>query len=103
MALLNIVEFKTIQAYWSTASAQIAMTPCVTTQSITISAANTVSVQFSANTNIIRLQCDTNCAVEFSQTATTIATATVTSMPLIAGQPEYFGVTPSFCLAVCTT
>ncbi len=102
MALLNIVEFKQIQQFWTNA-AQIAQQPLVTTQSITITGTMATSAAFNSNTNIVRLYSDTNCAIEFSQTATTVCTAIATSMPLAAFSPEYFGVTPGFILAVMTT
>lgn len=103
MSTLNIVEFRQIQTFFTEGTAQIAMCPPVTTQSITITGTNATSAAFNANTNIVRLQSDANCSIAWSLTTSTIATATATSFLLIAGAPEYFGVLPGLSLAAITT
>lgn len=101
MSLLNITEWRGIQAFWTPASAQVAMS-LVTTQSLSISATSTTCVAFNANTSIVRLQSDVNCAIAWGVGTASIATAVATSMPLTANAPEYFGVVPGQLLAAIT-
>jgi hypothetical protein len=103
VATLSIIEIREILAYSTPASAQIAKMPPVRIQSLTISTASGTSLAFSANTNIVRLQSDANMAVAFGAIGSLTATAVSTSMPLTAGAPEYFGVTPGQVLAAITT
>ncbi len=93
MATLIIVEFGNIQAYPTTESAQIAKTPPVAIQAMALTSTSSTScAAFNGNTQIVRLQSDTNCYITFGALGTSVATAVATSMPLSAGQPEYFGV-----------
>ena len=108
MTLLNIVEFRNIQAYPTEESAQIAAAAIVTTQELTPNGStSTVSSTFSPNTQIVRLCCDTTVGIAFSVVSAlvsgiatnSIATANTTSMRLIANVPEYLGVTPGQLVA----
>lgn len=100
MTLLNIVEFREIQSYPTTDTAQIVKAAVVTTQEITPSGTSTTCVAFNGNTQIVRLCADTTCGIAWGVATATIATAVATSMRLIADQPEYFGVQPGQLLAV---
>lgn len=92
MGILNIVEFVGTQQFWTNTGSQVAVTPVVTTQSLTTGASSTVSASFTGNTNLIRLQANASCAISLSTLGTTVATANATSMYLEAGIPEYFWV-----------
>lgn len=109
MTLLNIVEFKNIQAYPTNDTAQIVAANVVTTQELTPSGSSQTSVVFNANTQIVRLCADTTVGIAFSVVSAfvsggiatgSIATANATSLRMIANVPEYFGVTPGQLLAV---
>ena len=108
MALLNIVEFATIQAYPTTDTAQIAKTPPVTTQELTPGGSSGTSAPFNANTQMVRLCADTTVGVVFSTVSSlvngvatsSVATANATSLRIVANVPEVFGVTPGQILAV---
>jgi hypothetical protein len=107
MTLLNIVEFRNIQAYPTNDTAQFILANLVTTQELTPSGTSTTSVTFNANTQIVRLCADTTVGIAFSVVSAlvagiatgSLATATATSMRLVANIPEYFGVTPGQVLA----
>lgn len=99
MTTLNIVEFSSIQAYWTEASAQIAKTPPVAIQEMTPSTTSQISTAFSGNTNIVRLSADVPVRLAFS-ISTAMATANATSLRLTADAPEYFGVEPGQRVAV---
>lgn len=91
MATLIIVEFAS-SVIFPTAGVPVAMQPPVATQTVVLGSSSVMCAAFNQNTNVVRLQSDTNCAVQFTPIGTTVATATATSMPLVASQPEYFGV-----------
>lgn len=107
MTLLNIVEFRNIQAYPTEESAQIAAANVVTTQEVTPTGSSTTCVAFNANTQMVRLCSDTTVGIAFSVVSTfvagiatsSIATANATSLRIVANIPEYFGVTPGQVLA----
>ncbi len=114
MATLVIVEFAS-SVIFPTAGVAVVMAPPIATQTVVLGAASLMCAPFNQATNIVRLQTDTNCAIQFTPLGTTIATAVSTgSMPLSAFAPEYFGlpslayslgtaVAPGFALAACTT
>lgn len=103
MPTLVIVEFAS-SVIWPTAGVPIALAPPVATQTVVLGAGSVMCAAFNGNTNIVRLQTDTNCAIQFTLIGTTIATAISTgSMPLAANAPEYFGVVPGMLLAAATT
>lgn len=107
MTLLNIVEFRNIQAYPTYETAQIAAGNVVTTQEVTPTGSSTTCNPFAANTQMVRLCCDTTVGIAFSVVSafvsgiatSSIATANATSLRLVANVPEYFGVTPGQVLA----
>lgn len=76
---------------------QAAKAPAITSQAVTITASSVQSAAFSATTGLIRIHCDVACHV---QIGTTNPTATTSSLPLGAGQTEYFVVTPGDEIAV---
>jgi hypothetical protein len=80
---------------------QIAATPELTHQTVTVSSSSTQSAAFSSQTTIIRLFADAAMCVQIGGTN---PTATSTSMPLAANQTEYFATGPNQKLAVisCT-
>jgi len=103
MATLSIGEFKFVEA-WPTGFIQVVQAPPILVQTVALASTSNICAPFNGNTNIVRLQTDTNCAVVFSAVGTTIATATNTTGIFVnAGVPEYFGVFPGLTLAVCTT
>lgn len=107
MTLLNIVEFRNIQAYPTNDSAQVAAANVATTQEWTPTSSSQVSSTFSPNTQIVRLCSDTTVGLAFSVVSAlvqgiatnSIATANTTSMRLIANVPEFLGVTPGQLVA----
>lgn len=76
---------------------QAARAPAVTNQTVAIGASSVRSAAFNANTGIIRIHTDVNCHLVIGGTA---PTAVSTSMRMVAGQTEYFLVTPGDKLAV---
>ena len=103
MATLSIVEFAS-SVIFPTGSVPIALAPPVAMQTVTLSGSSQMCVAFNGNTNMVRVQTDTNCAIAFAPIGTTIATTVfLTSLPLAAGNPEYFGVIPGTLLAAIAT
>jgi hypothetical protein len=108
MTLLNIIELRSIQAYPTNDTAQIAAANIVTTQELTPNGStSTVSAAFGA-TQMVRLCADTTVGIAFSVVSAlvagiatgSLATANATSLRLVANIPEYLGVTPGQVLAV---
>jgi hypothetical protein len=84
---LFISEYGTI----SPNAPQAAVEPAVTDQAaVDFSAGAAQSAAFNTATRIVRLMCDTRCAVKFGSNPT----ATTANKPLAADAPEYFFVTP---------
>lgn len=92
--ILYIAEFGQVQSYPTVSdSAQIAKTPAIAFQAVSISSSAVATCSpFNANTQIVRVTTDTNCWITFSAVGTTLATANITAMPIWANTVEYFGV-----------
>lgn len=104
MPTLYVAEFSGVQAYPSNETPQVALTPSVGLQTVTMTTAfSTTSSTFSLNTFIVRLFSDTNCWIKFSSIGTTVATANATAIPLAASSPEYFGVAPGMVVAAISS
>lgn len=75
----------------------------IASQSIAIGA-TTASAAFNVKTNLIRVHAEAICAVEVGGfLATGAVTAVAPNGRMVAGQTEYFVVTPGDKLAVCTS
>jgi len=80
--------------------AQIATEPTLVDQTpVDFSGGAASSAAFGTTTKYIRILCDTRCAVKF-RPACAGAAATISSKPLPADAPEYFGVRPGDCVSV---
>jgi len=73
MTLLNIVEFRNIQAYPTNDTAQFILANPITTQELTPSGTSTTSATFNANTQIVRLCADTTVGIAFSVVSALVA------------------------------
>lgn len=78
---------------------QAAVAPGVVKQIVAIGGSSTQSSAFGSTTRLIRVHADSVCSIEIGGTN---PTATVTSARFIAGQTEYFLVSPGDKLAVIT-
>ncbi len=76
-----------------------ALTPPVAVQTVAIGGSSAQSAAFNARTVIIRVHADAICSILIGGTN---PTATATNARFIAGQTEYFLVTPGDKLAVIT-
>lgn len=76
-------------------------------QSIAIGGSSVASNAFNAKTNLIRVQAEAICAVSVGGTAGFLAAGAVTAVApngrMVAGQTEYFVVSPGDKLAVITS
>lgn len=75
---------------------QAARMPAVRETVVPITGASVQSLIFTADTGLVRVQCDIACHVNIA----TAAAATTMSMRMTAGQTEYFVVLPGQRLAV---
>jgi hypothetical protein len=66
----------------------VAKAPAVAEQVVVFTGTSAQSATLNAQTTLVRLQADGNCSVLFSPNPT----ATTSSMRLVSGQAEYFGV-----------
>ncbi len=80
---------------WNAAAAPVVATPPVAEQLIPFTT-TTQSAAFNAKTHIIRIHAEAICFIAFGSDPT----ATTSSMRMVAGQTEYFGVSPGTKLAV---
>lgn len=96
MASLYITEYSGTAGQQT----QVAMTPAVAHQKLTIGS-ETDSAAFNQNTRFIRVHADAICSIliENSETA---PTATVSMTRMSADSTEYFGVNPGGKLSVIT-
>lgn len=103
MAKLYITEYPGIRAWYTNASAQMALAPPSATAAeqppITITGTAAASAAFNANTTIIRLHTDAICSVLVGGTA---PVATANDGRMAANQTEYFAVKPGDKLSVIT-
>jgi hypothetical protein len=90
---LFISEYGTLAATNSGGvPAQAAAEPSLTDQApVDFSGGAASSAVFGAQTRLVRLMCDTRCAIRISTAGTA---ATTSNKPLAADSPEYFGVQP---------
>lgn len=98
MATLYVTEFKTIALYFNGIAAQMAQTPEVTTQTVSIGGSTAQSSAFNANTSVIRVHTDAICSILIGSNPT----ATAGKGRMAANQTEYFGVNPGDKIAVIT-
>jgi len=88
MPTLTISEFSGLATNERGGLSPIAALPATVNQVITIGASSAQSIALNASTTLIRVATDTACRI----LAGTNPTALATSLPLAAGQSEYFGV-----------
>lgn len=90
MPTLYITEFKEMPNNRDIKNfPQAAMLPALTTQAVSFTT-STASAAFGVDTRFVRIQADADCHIKGG----TDPTATTSDLPLVAGAPEYFGVTP---------
>ncbi len=99
MAKLYITEFTALPADGATFPAimQLPALPPVAEQVVTFTT-TTQSAALNAATRFVRVIADADCHIA----AGANPTATTSTMKLIAGTPEYFGVTPGHKIAAVT-
>ena len=88
MAKLYITELASIGANDNAAALPIAALPSIADQVVAISGASAQSAAFNASTKFIRVVSDTPANIKVGVNPT----ATVNTLYLAAGVPEYFGV-----------
>ncbi len=90
MPKLYISEFAQVadQSYVSGPAPTVGL-PEAASQVVTF-ATSTASAAFGATTRLVRIQADADCHIKVGSDPA----ATTSDMPLVAGAPEYFGVTP---------
>jgi len=96
MASLYITEYSGVAGQHT----QVAMTPAVAHQKLTIGS-ETDSAVFNANTRFIRVHVDAICSI-LIENVDTAPTATVGMTRMAADTTEYFGVVPGGKLSVIT-
>lgn len=94
MSKLSVTQFDSI-ARVSSGSLLCPQTPFISTEDVDTSATSSQSSAFAANCRFIRVVSDANLRITFGVDPT----ATATSMPIRADQPEYFAVAPGLKLA----
>ena len=94
---LYIAEFADMQVYNGNLI-PMAYAPPLAEQRITISGTSTQSSAFNAKTKSIRVHTDAICSIALGANPT----AAVTNMRMVAGQTEYFAVSPGDKIAVIT-
>lgn len=94
---LYIAEFAEMQVYNGNL-VPMAYAPPLAEQTVAIGGTSTQSAVFNAKTKSIRVHTDAICSIAVG----TSPTATATTMRMVAGQTEYFAVTPGHRLAVIT-
>lgn len=85
MATLNIIEFKKLGRDENGNIIPVAEVPYIAEQNVTYTT-TTQSAAFQGSTKFVRLVADADAYVKFDASPT----ATVTSMRLASGHPEYF-------------
>ena len=88
MTTLTISEFSETGTNANGAQRQAAQLPAITHQTVAIGASSAQSATLNAATTLIRVATDTACRILSGANPTALAT----SLPLAAGQSEYFGV-----------
>jgi len=99
MAWLNVTEFQTP---FTTRSAGMPMVrgPKVAQNNVAIGATTAQSAAFAATTGVIRVETDAICCIEIAANPTAIVLGATMTMRMVAGQTEYFYVTPAHKIAV---
>ena len=97
MAVLYIAEFSGLYAKGNQ-TGQMAITPPIAEQHVSIGMSSTASAAFNAATNLIRVHTDAICSIAFGASPT----ATANGMRLAANQTEYFAVQGGQEIAVIT-
>lgn len=97
MATLYITEGKNLaNGPYQEGIAQMMTLPPVAEQTKAIGASSVQTSAFNATTNLIRVHTDTDCHIAVGSNPT----ATISTLRLVAGTTEYFGVKPGHKLAV---
>lgn len=78
---------------------QVAKEPGVIDQTVAIGVGSVASTPFGSTTRLVRIHADSICSILFGAVGTTPAALT-TSARMVAGQTEYFGVSPGMTVAV---
>lgn len=94
MSKLSVTQFDSI-AQVSSGSLLCPQTPFISTEDVDTSATSAQSSAFAANCRFIRVVSDANLRIVVGANPT----ATATSMPLRADQPEYFAVASGMKIA----
>lgn len=94
---LFIAEFADMQVYNGNL-VPMAYAPPLVEQTVAISGTSTQSSAFNTKTKSIRVHTDAICSISVGSSPT----ATATTMRMVAGQTEYFAVTPGHKIAVIT-
>lgn len=97
MATVYIAEFAEMQVYNGNL-VPMAYAPPLVEQTVAIGGASVQSSAFNAKTKSIRVHADAICSIAVG----TNPTAAATTMRMVAGQTEYFAVTPAHKIAVIT-
>ena len=97
MATLYIAEFSA-GALTATGATPAPSCPPITQQVVSISGSSTQSSAFNAATRLIRVHTDTACFVNIGSDPT----SSISTMKMVAGQTEYFGVGAGMKIAVTT-
>lgn len=96
MPILTISEFSGQSTNERGGLSPIAALPAAVNQTVAIGAASAQSVALNASTTLIRVATDIACRIVSGANPTALAT----SLPLAAGQSEYFGVPAGAALKI---
>lgn len=101
MATLYVTEYSGMAVVNQNAglmlpSGNVAQTPQLVEQIVSISGSASSSSAFGKATTLVRLHCDAICSVSFGSAPS----ATTSSARMVVGQTEYFGVIPGHSVSV---
>ena len=97
MPTLTISEFSDTASNANGGQRQIVLLPSLTSQIVTIAGVSAQSATLNAATTIVRVATDTACRILTGINPTALAAS---SLPLAAGQSEYFGVPAGSALKI---
>lgn len=90
MAILNVTEYTSVAKDKFSNRIPVGQEPANATQDVSVGAGSTQSNAFAATTRMVRVVADVDSRILFGSNPT----ATSTSILVVAGQAEYFGVEP---------
>jgi hypothetical protein len=99
MAWLNVTEYKGPFVNRATGM-PMARAPKVAQNNVQIAGASAQSAAFAATTTMIRVETDAICCIEIGADPTAIVLGATMTQRFVAGQTEYFYVTPGHKIAV---